>query len=1038
MSLSLKTIIHLVKPFACTARFSARYPIHVIVIAVLLSAAAYLSVTQSYLNEWKLDSNQYSTYLTIKPDELFERCTHYYRSPVSDTWKLLSSKEAADIYTPFHYYLSTINFQSKANSTTLPSLEDVIYSIDHTRYVLSEEPKIPTELTSEGGTKWRLRSNSNLILDLHNTYRNLVKQFSNKTSEFDQFDLLIILAAYLTLFYTLCCLFNDMRKIGSKFWLSFSALSNSACALYLSLYTTHTLLKKPASLLSLIVGLPFIVVIIGFKHKVRLATLSLQKFHRISIDKKVTVSNIIYEAIFQEGTFLIRDYLFYISSFVGCAIYARHLTGLVNFCILATFMLIFDLILSATFYSAILSMKLEINIIHRSTLIRQTLEEDGVFPTTADIIYKDETAAEPNFLRSNVAILIGKASVIGLLLLINLYVFTDKLNDTILNSVYFDSTIYSLPNFINYKDIGNLSNQVIISVLPKQHYTPLKKYHQIEDSVLLVIDSVSSAIRDQFISKLLFFAFAVSISINIYLLNAAKIHTGYMNFEPQSKVEDDSLKQKSTTMEFSDTLSTPVSSGLETPITTKNIAITQEIQSNECIYALSSQDEPIRPLSNLVELMEDEQLKTLNNTELSDLVVNGRLPLYALEKKLDDTTRAVLVRRKALSVLAESPVLVSEKLPFRNFDYDRVFGACCENVIGYMPLPVGVIGPLIIDGASYHIPMATTEGCLVASAMRGCKAINAGGGATTVLTKDGMTRGPVVRFPTLIRSGACKIWLDSEEGQNIIKKAFNSTSRFARLQHIQTCLAGDLLFMRFRTTTGDAMGMNMISKGVEHSLKQMVEEYGWNDMEVVSVSGNYCTDKKPAAINWIEGRGKSVVAEATIPGDVVRSVLKSDVAALVELNIAKNLVGSAMAGSVGGFNAHAANLVTALFLALGQDPAQNVESSNCITLMKEVDGNLRISVSMPSIEVGTIGGGTVLEPQGAMLDLLGVRGPHPTEPGANARQLARIIACAVLAGELSLCSALAAGHLVQSHMTHNRKTNKTNEQQQSSTKTPPL
>lgn len=93
---------------------------------------------------------------------------------------------------------------------------------------------------------------------------------------------------------------------------------------------------------------------------------------------------------------------------------------------------------------------------------------------------------------------------------------------------------------------------------------------------------------------------------------------------------------------------------------------------------------------------------------------------------------------------------------------------------------------------------------------------------------------------------------------------------------------------------------------------------------------------------------------------------------------------------------------------------------------------------MPSIEVGTIGGGTVLEPQGAMLDLLGVRGPHPTEPGANARQLARIIACAVLAGELSLCSALAAGHLVQSHMTHNRKTNKTNEQQQSSTITPPL
>ena len=214
----------------------------------------------------------------------------------------------------------------------------------------------------------------------------------------------------------------------------------------------------------------------------------------------------------------------------------------------------------------------------------------------------------------------------------------------------------------------------------------------------------------------------------------------------------------------------------------------------------------------------------------------------------------------------------------------------------------------------------------------------------------------------------------------------------------------------------------MISKGVEYSLKYMAEECGWDDMSVIAVSGNYCTDKKPAAINWIEGRGKSVVAEARIPLEVVQKVLKSDVDALVELNISKNLIGSAMAGSVGGFNAHAANLVTAVYLACGQDPAQNVESSNCMTLMNRLpNGDLQISVSMPSIEVGTIGGGTILEPQGAMLELLGVRGPHPTNPGDNSRRLACIVASAVLAAELSLCSALAAGHLVQSHMQHNRK-----------------
>lgn len=115
----------------------------------------------------------------------------------------------------------------------------------------------------------------------------------------------------------------------------------------------------------------------------------------------------------------------------------------------------------------------------------------------------------------------------------------------------------------------------------------------------------------------------------------------------------------------------------------------------------------------------------------------------------------------------------------------------------------------------------------------------------------------------------------------------------------------------------------------------MATEAGFEDMNIISLSGNYCTDKKASAINWVEGRGKSVVAEAIIPADVVKSVLKSDVDALIALNTAKNLVGSAMAGSIGGFNAQAANIVAAMFLATGQDPAQVVEGSNCITLMKK-------------------------------------------------------------------------------------------------------
>lgn len=126
-------------------------------------------------------------------------------------------------------------------------------------------------------------------------------------------------------------------------------------------------------------------------------------------------------------------------------------------------------------------------------------------------------------------------------------------------------------------------------------------------------------------------------------------------------------------------------------------------------------------------------------------------------------------------------------------------------------------------------------------------------------------------------------------------------------------------------------------------------------VRVFKCTGNFCSDKKPAAVNWIEGRGKSVVCEAIIKEEVVRKVLKTNVAALVELNMLKNLTGSAVAGVLGGFNAHASNIVSAIYIATGQDPAQNVESSHCITMMEAVnDGkDLHISVTMPSIEVRT-------------------------------------------------------------------------------------
>ncbi|KAK9112384.1 hypothetical protein Scep_019903 [Stephania cephalantha] len=216
------------------------------------------------------------------------------------------------------------------------------------------------------------------------------------------------------------------------------------------------------------------------------------------------------------------------------------------------------------------------------------------------------------------------------------------------------------------------------------------------------------------------------------------------------------------------------------------------------------------------------------------------------------------------------------------------------------------------------------------------------------------------------------------------------------------------------------MGMNMVSKAVEFVLG-FLKNNEFPDMEVISLS-----DKKASAVNWIEGRGKSVVCEAVIKGEVVKRVLKMTVGALVELNVHKNLIGSAVAGALGGFNAHASNIVSAIFIATGQDPAQNIESSHCLTMMEPVNGgrDLHISVTMPSIEVGTVGGGTELASQSACLNLLGVKGASKESPGSNSRVLATIVAGAVLAGELSLMSALAANQLVQSHMKYNRSTKK--------------
>ncbi|KAK8809651.1 hypothetical protein WA158_000594 [Blastocystis sp. Blastoise] len=407
-------------------------------------------------------------------------------------------------------------------------------------------------------------------------------------------------------------------------------------------------------------------------------------------------------------------------------------------------------------------------------------------------------------------------------------------------------------------------------------------------------------------------------------------------------------------------------------------------------------------------------LKTLSNEEIIKMVQAKEVPHYRLEDLLEDPLRAIEIRRKAL-LNSKSECIGS--IPVNNWDstsfFTRVQGRNCENVIGFTPIPLGVVGPLTVNGESHYVPLATTEGALIASTNRGITALTRCGGVIARVTSDAMTRAPILKCKNLDQTLEIKHYIDSEEGYKDICNSFETTTSHGKVKEIKSWIIGNRIHIRIEAETGEAMGMNMLTKGSEKAMKHICSLY--EGVTLDTLSGNMCTDKKTSAVNWVMGRGKSVSCEATLTEDVVRDVLKCTVQDIVRLNTEKNLVGSAMAGSIGGNNAHAANIIAGIFIATGQDAAQVVESSNCLVWLEEVDRNLHIMTYMPSIEVGTIGGGTSLEVQKNTLQLISSK--HPV----NSVMLAQIIAGSVMAGELSLIAAQASGDLVKAHEKLGRK-----------------
>ena len=367
---------------------------------------------------------------------------------------------------------------------------------------------------------------------------------------------------------------------------------------------------------------------------------------------------------------------------------------------------------------------------------------------------------------------------------------------------------------------------------------------------------------------------------------------------------------------------------------------------------------------------------------------------------------AVSLRREYLEKETDT---VLEHVGKYSIDMEAAFKSNIENPIGTVQVPLGVAGPLCVNGDDYFVPLATSEGALVASVNRGCSAITLSGGCSARILNDQMTRAPVIKVDNVGEALKLKDWFVDNFDE--LKSIAESTTNHGKLVKIDPVIVnGPYVYPRFVYTTGDSMGMNMVTIATDNVLDYMTSETG---ASVIALSGNVCVDKKPSQLNNILGRGKSVSADIVIPEDIVESKLKTTAEGVVEVNLAKNLMGSVSSGTM-AYNAHFANIVAAVFLATGQDIAHTVEGSLGTTYAESRDGDLYFSVSLPDLPVATVGGGTRLETASEGLNLLGCKG------SGNVDTFACVVAGSVLAGELSLIGALSAGHLARAHSTLGR------------------
>ena len=331
-----------------------------------------------------------------------------------------------------------------------------------------------------------------------------------------------------------------------------------------------------------------------------------------------------------------------------------------------------------------------------------------------------------------------------------------------------------------------------------------------------------------------------------------------------------------------------------------------------------------------------------------------------------------------------------------------------ENFMGVAQVPIGLAGPLRINGETavgeFFVPMATTEGTLIASYNRGMRLLSECGGVTTTVVDDHMQRAPAFTFDDARQARDFGAWVD--EHFDGIKQAAETTTSVGKLTSIGQYSIGPLRYLRFNYSTGDAAGQNMTGKATLAACEWVQAHHPGGARFMLS--GNMDTDKKHSTINMLLTRGKRVVAEATLRKDVMRSLMGVDTEEMFRARQISNC-GAILAGNANN-GAHYANGLTALFIATGQDVANVSESHAGVTYTQLLDnGDYYWSVTLTSLIVATYGGGTGLATQRECLEMIGCYGRD------KVHRFAEICAAVVLAGETSLSSAIIAGDWVSSH-----------------------